>query len=81
VENALRHAVVSLAGELDREPDPELVRAVGLPSRLDALWIWRHLSHRVWHGVVERVWTAPAADLTEVMPAKPYRRRMDSVAA
>ena len=57
VEDKLRHAVVDLARELDHEPDPELVHALGLPSRLDALWIWRYLSHRVWHGLAERVWT------------------------
>jgi hypothetical protein len=77
VENALRHAVVSLAKELEAEPDPELVRAVGLPNRLHALWLWSYLSKRIWHGLAECVWTVTC----EVKPAQPYRRRMDSVAA
>jgi hypothetical protein len=78
VENAMRHAVVALAEELNRDPAPELVRAAGVPSRRDALALWSDLSHRVWHGLSERVWTATG----QAAPAvQPYRRRMDSFAA
>jgi hypothetical protein len=78
VENAMRHAVVALAEELNRDPAPELVHAAGVPSRLDALSIWSGLSHRVWHGLSERIWSAAS----EAAPASaPYRQRMDSVAA
>jgi hypothetical protein len=79
VENAMRHAVVALCTELDREPEHELVWAAGVPSRRDALSIWSGLSHRVWHGLAERVWSAAA--VVEPMPASGYRQRMDSVAA
>lgn len=61
VENELRHAVVSLAREIDVEVHPELCERVGVPSRLDALAIWSGLSKRVWHGLSELVWNAAAA--------------------
>jgi hypothetical protein len=58
VENALRHAVVSLAHELDVEVEEELCTRAGVPPRRDALVIWSGLSKRVWHGISERVWNA-----------------------
>jgi hypothetical protein len=58
VENALRHAVVSLAHELDVDVDPELCSQVGVPSRNEALVIWSGLSKRVWAGASEQVWRA-----------------------
>jgi hypothetical protein len=79
VEDALRHAVVALAEEVGTDPVPELVHAVGLPSRGNALWLWSYLSHRVWHGLAQRVWTTTST--RDVAPAGPHRRRMDSVAA
>ena len=60
VENAMRHAVIALARELDVEVEAELSTVVGIPARRDALAIWSGLSHRVWHGISERVWNAAA---------------------
>jgi hypothetical protein len=60
VEDALRHAVVALARELDVEVAAELSTSAGVPPRRDALAIWSGLSHRVWHGLSERLWSAAA---------------------
>jgi hypothetical protein len=58
VEDALRHAAVALAPELDAEVDPELCSFAGVPNRSEALAIWSDLSKTVWHGLSERVWDA-----------------------
>ncbi|HVH41231.1 MAG TPA: ferritin-like domain-containing protein [Labilithrix sp.] len=60
VEDAMRHAVISLARELDVEVDSELRTRAGVPSRAEALAIWSDLSKRVWHGLSECVWTTAA---------------------
>jgi hypothetical protein len=66
VENAMRHAVRSLAHEIDVDTDIDLSWQVGVPSRDDALAIWSGLSQRVWHrssdrdSARERVWNAAA---------------------
>jgi hypothetical protein len=60
VENAMRHAAVSLVREIDVEVASELCDRAGVPTRRDALAIWSGLSHRVWHGITERVWNAAA---------------------
>jgi hypothetical protein len=58
VENALRHAVVALADEIDVEVETELSERAGVPSRRKALAIWSGLSKRVWHGMSDCVWRA-----------------------
>ena len=59
VESALRHAVQTLAHELDREPSPGLDRA-GVPTRKDALVIWSALSRNVWQPAFDVVWPQAA---------------------
>jgi hypothetical protein len=61
VESAMKHEIVALAHDLDREPGEGLERA-GVPDRRDALAIWCGLSHNVWRGLADRVWgVAPCA--------------------
>jgi hypothetical protein len=85
VEDTTRHAARTLARELDVEPDAELRTAIGVPTRLDALTIWRGLSHRVWHGLSERVWSgvwqAPVSGVRTTPPPAPAESATGETAA
>lgn len=62
VDEAIRHASVTMPREIDVEPEPILCERAGIPGRLHALGIWQRFAHRAYDDIAPRVLSfAPAA--------------------